>query len=292
MKILILGATGMLGHQLMRVLSLKFDVTGTVRSDPAYYAGHAILGSMNLIGGVYAESIDSIIHSITQHRPNVVINCIGIIKQLPAGKNPLPSIAMNALFPHRLAQVCQAAGIRMVHISTDCVFSGKKGNYTEDDVADAEDLYGRSKFLGEVTGSGSLTLRTSIIGRELGTKVGLVEWFISMQGGTIAGYTKAIYSGFTTQTLEDLIVKILIHNPDLSGLWHVSSTAISKFDLLHMINEAMGLNIKINRDEIFSCDRSLDSARFRQVTGYDPPSWPKMVLELAKESALYDSLKR
>jgi dTDP-4-dehydrorhamnose reductase len=292
MKILVLGATGMLGHKLMQVLGRQFEVSGTVRREAAYYVGHPMLGSMNLIGGIRAEDIDSIIHAIAHCQPAVVINCIGIIKQLPVGKDPLPSITINALFPHRLAQLCGAAGVRLVHFSTDCVFSGKKGNYTEDDVADAEDLYGRSKFLGEVSRPGSLTLRTSIIGRELGTKLGLVEWFISMQGGTVAGYTKAIYSGFTTQALADLVANILIQQPDISGLWQVSSSPISKFDLLNLINDAMGLKITINRDEVFFCDRSLNSTRFRRVTGYDPPGWSEMVVALAKEATLYDSLKR
>jgi dTDP-4-dehydrorhamnose reductase len=292
MNILILGATGMLGHKLIQVLGSQFEVIGTVRREAGFYAGHPILGSMELIGGIDAENFDSIIRLIAQHRPAVIINCIGLIKQLPAGKDPLPSITLNALFPHRLAQLCQATGTRLIHISTDCVFSGRKGNYLEDDISDAEDLYGRTKFLGEVAYPGCLTLRTSIIGRELSTQSGLIEWFISNQGGVVSGYARAIYTGLTTQVLAELIANILTQHPHLSGLWQVSSAPISKFDLLKLVNQALDLNITLNRDETFACDRSLNSARFRQATGYTPPGWLEMVSQMANESTLYDSIKR
>jgi dTDP-4-dehydrorhamnose reductase len=291
MNILILGATGMLGHKLMQLLSRRFEVTGTVRGPATIYANHPVLGQMALLGDVQAENFDSVVRALASIRPNAVINCIGIIKQLPAAKAPLPSIAINALFPHRLAQLCQAAGIHLVHISTDCVFSGRKGMYTEDDLSDAEDLYGRTKFLGEVTGPRCLTLRTSIIGRELQTRSGLIEWFIGHRNGTVAGYAKAIYTGFTTKVLAELIGNVLERYPGLSGLWHVSSDPISKYELLGLVNQAFRLGITINRDETFICDRSLNSTRFRETTRYEPPAWQDMIAQIASDPTPYDKLK-
>jgi len=203
------------------------------------------------------------------------------------------SISLNALLPHRVSLICRAAKIRMIHISTDCVFSGKKGNYLESDKSDAEDLYGRSKFLGEVAYSPhSITLRTSIIGRELKTRLGLIEWFLSQKDGdTIRGYKHAIFSGFTTDELSRIIMSNIIPYPELTGLYHVSSDPINKYNLLQIANQVFGRRINILPDEDFFMDRSLDSTRFRQATGYQPPSWPEMIQELAKDSHFYDQLK-
>ena len=177
----------------------------------------------------------------------------------------------------------------MIHISTDCVFSGKKGNYLESDESDAEDLYGRSKFLGEVAyPPHSITLRTSIIGRELKTHLGLIEWFLSQKDGdTIHGYKRAIFTGFTTDELSRVIMNEVIPHPELTGLYHVSSDPINKFDLLQMTNQAFGKKINILLDEDFFMDRSLDSTRFRQATGYQPPSWAEMIQEMAQDSQFY-----
>jgi len=290
MKILVLGATGMLGHKLMQVLANKFEVMGTVRQGTDGFTSHPVLGQMQLVGGIDAANFDSVINAMANNRPPIVINCIGIIKQVPAGKDPLPSITINALFPHRLAQLCRAMGTRLIHISTDCVFSGEKGNYTEDDLSDAKDLYGRTKFLGEVAYLGCLTLRTSIIGRELNTRFGLLEWFLSQQGNTVSGYTKAIYSGFTTLVLAELIADVIAKQPDLNGVWHVSSDPISKFDLLRLIKEALNLQIGITPDHLYACDRSLDSTRFRQMVGYIPPDWPQMVSQITSDLTRYDDM--
>lgn len=291
MAILVLGATGMLGHKLMQVLSGRFATTGTVRGSTAQYAEHPVLGPMRLVGDVQAESFDSVVRAFTIVKPTVVINCVGIIKQLPAAKAPLPSITINALFPHRLAQLCQAASVALIQISTDCVFSGRKGNYTEDDPSDAEDLYGRTKLLGEVTGSGCLTLRTSIIGRELQNGLGLVEWFIAQRSGKATGYSRAIYSGLTTQALAELIGDILEQRPDLTGLWHVSSDPISKYELLGLVNQALHLGVTLAPDETLVCDRSLDSGRLRKALGYQPPRWQDMVTQLAGDPTPYEQLR-
>ena len=287
MNIVVLGATGMLGHKLIQVLDPHFHVTGTVRGSAAAYADHPILGQMSLVSNVQAEDFDSIVHVLASARPTVVINCIGIVKQLPEASDPMLSIAVNALFPHRLARLCRAAGVRLIHISTDCVFSGKRGNYIETDVADAEDLYGRTKLLGEVSQQGCLTLRTSIIGRELGTSHGLLEWFLSQEGQTVRGYKRAVFSGFTTQVLAEIIARVIGDHPDLHGIWHVASEPIDKFALLSLVKQVYGLNIHIEPDEAVVCDRSLKADRFREATGLVPPAWPIMIEQMYRDPTAY-----
>jgi dTDP-4-dehydrorhamnose reductase len=205
--------------------------------------------------------------------------------------DPLPALAMNALLPHRVAAICRAVGARFIHISTDCVFSGRKGNYVESDPSDAEDVYGRTKFLGEVQGPHAITLRTSIIGQELKNRLGLVEWFLA-QTGTIQGYRKAMYSGFTTDELSRIILQHVIPDPGLHGMYHVSSEPVSKFDLLLLAKQAYGKEIEILPEDRFVCDRTLDSARFREATGYVPPAWAEMVRGMAADAAFYDRLRK
>lgn len=288
MKILILGATGMLGHKLLQTLSNAHEVAGTVRGDVSRFCEHPVLGCFRLIGGVAAENVGSVANAIYTFKPDSVINCIGMIKQQSGAKDPIAAITLNALFPHQAAHAANTAGARFIHISTDCVFSGKRGNpYTEEDKSDAEDLYGRTKSLGEISGDGRITLRTSIIGRELGTKFGLVEWFLSQKGGAVQGYSRALYTGLTTLSLARIIGNILENQPDMSGLWHVSSQEISKYGLLKLIAETMKLNVEISKCEEFVCDRRLDSTRFRLATGIVVPTWREMISEMAADKTPY-----
>jgi dTDP-4-dehydrorhamnose reductase len=283
-KILILGATGMLGHTLLTELAEKngYDVHATARSlgDQTARLGTGLIAKIH--GSVDADNFDSILRVLTEVKPAVVINCIGIIKQLPIAKNPIVSISINALFPHQLAEACQKIGARMIHFSTDCVFSGSKGNYTDDDPSDADDLYGKTKFLGEVACPHCVTLRTSIIGHELKGGYGLIDWFLA-QEGKIRGFTKAIYSGFPTVEMANIITRHVISNKELSGLYQVSSAPISKYDLLRLVAERYGKRIEIEAYDGFHCDRSLDSSRFRKLTGYAPPSWPEMIEEMWRD---------
>jgi len=239
---------------------------------------------------VDALIFDEVNRALASIQPNLVINCIGLIKQDPLVNDPLSSIKINALLPHQVSLICRTAGIRMIHISTDCVFSGKRGQYVESDPSDAEDLYGRTKFLGEVAYPHTITLRTSIIGRELKARLGLVEWFLA-QRETIKGYKRAIYTGFTTDELSRVILNYVIPRTDLSGVYHVSSDPISKYDLLMSVKEAFGRNVTILPDDGFISDRSLDSTQFRQLTGYQPPTWREMIDELKENSSLYDRLE-
>jgi dTDP-4-dehydrorhamnose reductase len=291
MRVLILGGEGMLGHKVFQVLSERFKTFATFRSFNGLWRDYPVYANIDpnrTIGGVDAMDFDTVIRAFARVKPDVVINCVGIIKQLKEAKDPLISINLNSLFPHRLIELCAATGTRMLHMGTDCVFSGRKGNYTEDDVADAEDLYGRTKLLGEVNRKGCLTVRTSIFGRDFAKQSALLEWFLSNRGGRVRGYVNAIYTGFPTQVLARIMGDLIAGYPHLSGLYHVSSEPISKYDLLVRIRDAMGLDIEIEPYEDFYCDRSLDSSRFRAETGYPIPGWDEMIAELTQDDTPYD----
>jgi len=232
-----------------------------------------------LIIGVDAENEGDLARAIALAKPTLVVNCVGVIKQLASAKDPLVTIPINALLPHRLAKLCASAGARLIHVSTDCVFSGRAGLYSEADFPDADDLYGRSKLLGEVDYPHAITLRTSIIGHELGSAFGLVGWFLS-QSGTVKGYRKAIFSGLPTVTLARLMRDVVAPRPDLHGLYHVSAEPIDKFTLLQLVKAAYGKQIEITPDDSVVIDRSLRSDRFRAATGFAPPPWPALVEEM------------
>src|SRR4051794_30043428 len=274
MKVLILGGSGMLGHKLWQRFSERFDAYVTFRGAASAYARAGLFDLARSIGGVSAQDFDSIARAFAAVRPRAVVNCIGIVKQDASAKDPLTSIAVNSLFPHRLAQLARAAGARLIHLSTDCVFSGRAGNYDESARTDAEDLYGRAKLLGEVEGEGCLTVRTSMIGRELSGAHGLLEWFLSQEGGRVRGFRRAVFSGFTTRALADLLARVVAEHKSLSGVWHAAADPVNKFELLSLIKEAYGLSVEIEPDDEFVCDRSLDGSRFRAETGIAALPWP------------------
>ena len=292
MKILILGGSGMLGHRLWMDLSKQHETWVTIRGNPSEFPDVPEFPRQFIRTNVDALYFDQVTRAMASIQPDLVINCVGLIKQMGhLARDPLFSITLNAMLPHRISMLCRVAKIRMIHISTDCVFSGNKGNYLESDNADAEDLYGRTKFLGEVAYPHCVTLRTSIIGRELKNKLGLIEWFLA-QTGTIKGYKRAIFTGFTTDEIARIISNYVIPNPKLSGVYQVSSDPISKYDLLNLAKTAYGrTDINIQPDEDFFCDRSLNSQRFRDMTGYNPPSWLSMIEEMAASSSFYDQLR-
>lgn len=292
MRVLILGGAGMLGHKLWQSFSPRFDTHVTFRKSAGAYAGLGIYDPARALGNVTAEDSQSIKRALDLVHPDVVVNCIGIVKQDAKAVDPIASITVNALFPHRLAQICRDAGARLIHLSTDCVFSGRTGNYSEDDTPDAADLYGRTKLLGEVGGEGCLTIRTSMIGRELEGSHGLVEWFLAQEGKRVRGFKRAVFTGFTTGALADVLAEVIGHHRDLSGVWHVASEAINKFDLLSLVRETYQLTVEIEADETFLCDRSLDGSRFRQKAGIVAPSWPEMIRRMREDSTSYDELRR
>ena len=288
MRILILGAGGMLGHKLAQELRTEFEVWATLRGPSEPYSRYGLLAAGRILSGIDVSNLDTVAGAIARTRPDAVINCIGIVKQLPASQDPVLSLTINALLPHQLQRLCRSHGARLLHFSTDCVFNGRKGMYTENDPSDALDLYGRTKFLGETAGAGALTIRSSMIGRELSAASGLVEWFLSQRGGRVGGYTRAVYSGFTTQAMARIVRSVLVDYPRLEGVWQVSSEPIAKYDLLLMMRDAYGLDVDVAPDDQVCVDRSLDSSRFRALTGFVPPSWPTMIRDMAMDPTPYE----
>ena len=265
------------------------DAFCTVRGPARDYASLGWFDARRMIEGVDVLSDAALGRAMSMAKPDVVVNAAGIVKQRRDGENAANTIAVNSLLPHRLADRCAAAGARLIQISTDCVFSGTKGSYTESDVPDARDLYGRSKLLGEVDRDGCLTVRTSMVGREIRASRGLLEWFFSHRGETVPGFTRARFSGLTTLELSRLIADIVQRNPELQGVWHVAGDPISKYDLLGIVNDAFGLGSALQPDDSFFCDRTLDASRFTNATGYRPPTWQAMVAELAADPTPYDA---
>jgi dTDP-4-dehydrorhamnose reductase len=282
MKVLVLGGDGMLGHQLVESLDIRHEVIGTFHKKADIYRDITPYLPRKSIYGVDARDFPSVAAVIATIKPDAVINAIGIVKQRAASKDAIVSLEVNSLLPHHLAVACGKSGARLVHLSTDCVFSGSKGMYGETDFADADDLYGRTKFLGEVSDAGSITLRTSIIGLELSRKKSLIEWFLAQQG-PIEGFRKAIYTGFTTLEMARIIESVLVDHPDKSGVYHLSSDPIDKYSLLCKLRDRLGRPVEIIPDDDFSCDRSMLSTRFRSEFCYTPPSWDVMIEELATQ---------
>jgi dTDP-4-dehydrorhamnose reductase len=278
MKVLVLGVTGMLGSTVFRQFhgNPHLEVWGTLRNpNGAKYFSEDTHNS--LISNVDVLDHDSLVSVLARVKPDVVINCVGLIKQLADAKDPLSALPINAMLPHRIAKLCALSGARLIHISTDCVFSGRKGSYTEEDVSDAEDLYGKSKYIGELHAEpNAITLRTSIIGHELGSHYSLVDWFLS-QNGPVKGYGKAIFSGLPTVELARVIRDYVIPNSRLQGLYHVSVAPIDKLSLLKLVADVYEKEIEIIADSQVSIDRSLDSTKFQAATGYVPPSWLELV---------------
>ncbi|MDZ4655331.1 MAG: SDR family oxidoreductase [Coriobacteriia bacterium] len=286
-RILVVGASGMLGHEAIRVLAPDFEVWGACRK-PETLSDLGVPAE-RMLGGLDATDQEGAYALLECVRPDLVINAVGIVKQRADAKAAVPSIAINSLWPHVLADACERVEARMVHVSTDCVFSGSRGGYREGDVPDAFDLYGRSKLLGEVTDrENAITLRTSIIGWQLGEPTGLVGWFAAHRAEQLKGFTKAVFSGLTTRVLTEVIRDVVMPDKALSGLWHVSAEPIDKFTLLTKLAEYLGWDVQIEPSDELVIDRSLDSSRFRERTGWMPPSWDEMLEALVEEWAEYE----
>lgn len=281
-KVLVLGASGMLGHAMLRYFHgvEGIEVLGAARSSgflrllPQAVRPHVATG-------IDVENPDSLVRLLAQWPADVIINCVGLIKQLSAANDPVAAISMNALLPHRLARLAAVAGARFVHISTDCVFDGRKGGYREADTPDAADLYGRSKQLGEVDAANAITLRTSIIGHELDSANGLVGWFLA-QSGSVKGFRRAVFSGLPTGELARVVHAHVLPRPQMRGLYHVSAAPIDKFTLLTLVKQVYGKDIEIVPDDNLVIDRSLDSSRFRSETGYVPDDWKTLIEKMHK----------
>ena len=276
-KILVLGASGMLGNAIYRhfCTHTAHEVVGVVRSARSMNGLPAELRA-GIVEGGDVEDLDALVRIFDRHRPTVLINCVGLVKQLGNAKDPLAAIPINAVLPHRLANLCSLSNTRLIHLSTDCVFSGSKGMYVEDDLPDACDVYGRTKLLGEVDYPHALTLRTSIIGHELSGAHSLVCWFLA-QEGRVRGFSQAIFSGLPTVEIARIIEAYVLPRPDLSGLYHLSAAPIDKFSLLKLVADTYHKSIQIDEDSSVAIDRSLDSTRFREATGFRPDDWPTLI---------------
>ena len=281
-RLVILGGTGMLGHSLWERLSMRFSETYvTIRQRIENYEPGCLFKRGQIIDRMDVLDFRALESAFKAIKPNVVLNCIGITKRKEIPQNPVPSILLNAAFPHQLAALAAGVNAKLIHFSTDCVFDGRTGRYADDALTDAVDLYGRTKALGEITGRNVLTLRSSFIGREMGRGTELLEWFLS-QSGVVHGFKNAIYTGLTTPELCRVVEKLLVDHPQATGLYNISSDPISKFDLLRLIGKKMHPRAKVVPDESFHCDRSLNSGRFRRDFDYTPPTWQDMVEELSK----------
>ncbi|WP_460139907.1 dTDP-4-dehydrorhamnose reductase family protein [Pseudomonas sp. S2_E01] len=280
-RVLVLGVTGMLGNAVFRVFSADagHETWGTLRSAAAL-RNFPLQTHKRLLIGVDALDQDALTAAFSRVRPDVVINCVGLIKHLADAKDPLTALPINAMLPHRLARLCELSGARLIHVSTDCVFSGRKGGYLESDASDAEDLYGKSKYIGELHDlPHAITLRTSIIGHELGSSHALVDWFLSQQG-SVKGFTKAIFSGLPTVELARVMKDFVVPHMSLNGLYHVAAEPIAKFDLLGLVASEYGKQIDIRPDDALVIDRSLNGSRFREVTGYVAPGWSELIRKM------------
>lgn len=287
MRVLVLGGNGMLGHKLCQILPNQMDVWATIHGDTV---NHEFLSTERLIKNIPVQDTQRVKDIIESIAPDAVINAVGIVKQRDEAKQAVPSIRVNSLFPHQLADICEPHNIRVIQISTDCVFSGLRGNYSELDVPDPVDLYGRSKLIGELNRPGCLTLRTSIIGWQLNTFTSLLSWFALQRENAIKGYRKAIYSGLTTAVLAQLIGDLVLTRPELHGIYQVASEPITKYDLLLRLGKELGWSdITIQPDDQFYCDRTLLGIRFTTATGWRAPDWGFMIAQLAQEWPAYSA---
>ena len=287
--ILVFGSSGMLGHMVIRVLSPHHHVIGTTSSKYDKQSPLArILSEDNWIDQVDVRNLPTVEQAIRSAKPDVVINCVGMIKQKMGAENNVDAIHINSLFPHQLAGICLKSNSRLIHFSTDCVFQGTPGIKRLSDTPNATDLYGLSKFLGEVAHGSSLTLRTSIVGRQLFGSESLLEWAISQRGTTVNGYKNAIYTGLTTNRISLIIKKVIEDFPELSGIYQVASSPISKFELISKINNLLQLNLSIEPDTNFYCDRTLDGTKFNKLTNIEIPSWDEMLTEFTIDQNFYN----
>jgi len=282
MRIVVLGASGMLGSTAFNVFNdYGYEVYGTVRSRAASERLRAKRTS--IIEGVTAENMESINEVFARVKPDVAINCMGIVKQDSNAQSIERVLPVNSIFPHRLASACKFGGIRMIHISTDCVFSGQRGNYSEEDIKDACDLYGISKGLGEVDDASgpALTLRTSVVGHELNSSRSLIDWFLANQKSSeVQGYENVFYNGLSTVEVCKVVRMLAEKSEWRSGLLNLSGERISKGSLLRIVNEVYESGIQIQSVAEPVLNRTLDSSKFRELYGYSPPSWHEQIAEL------------
>jgi len=287
-KILILGGGGTLGHKLWQVLPLKFpDTFVSIRKNRGFYAKCGLFTGPNVVDGLDLRDFSRLNSVLDELKPSVIVNCAGVTLRSKEALDKNSAISINALLPHRLAEWCSRSGARLIHFSTVCVFDGKTGGYTEDSPPDARDLYGMTKALGDVSASFALTLRSSFIGREIFGGAELLEWFLAQKGKKIKGFTRALFTGLTTNKLAELVGELIEKHPALNGLYHVSSETLSKYDLLKLMKEAYTLDVEITPEDGFEMKRDLNGERFEKAAGFSCPPWKVMMAEMAADRTPY-----
>lgn len=285
-KVLIIGASGMIGHQMWMMAQKYYNAFAFIRKSKSHYDNWNLFNSKNVIDGVNVTDFSLVESKLIKIKPDVVINCTGITIRKKEIQDLNYTLNVNSLFPQKLAKWCQNQGVRLIHFSTDCVFSGKKGYYAESDIPDATDHYGTTKFLGEVIGDKILTLRIPVIGRELEGKTELLEWVLRQKNQKIKGYSRALYSGMTVHQASKEIYKLIESTTILGGLYHISTPPISKYDLIHKINQIYKLNIQIDKEDTHITNKVLISEKYQQITGFSAPSWEIMLEEALAENDL------
>ncbi|MDO8805209.1 MAG: SDR family oxidoreductase [Elusimicrobiota bacterium] len=292
-KVLILGGGGTLGHKLWQVLPSKFpDTFVSIRKQRDFYAKCGLFTGPNVIDGLDLRDFNRLSAVLDELRPAVIVNCAGVTLRSKEALDRNSAISINALLPHRLAEWCSRSGARLIHFSTVCVYDGKTGGYTEDCLPDARDLYGVTKALGDVTAPFALTLRSSFIGREIFGGAELLEWFLAQKGKKIRGFTKALYTGLTTNKMAELVADLIEKHPALNGLYHVSSETLSKFELLKLMKEAYKLDVEIEPDDTFECKRDLKGGRFEGAAGFVCPPWRQLMAAMAADSTPYGDWRK
>jgi len=282
----------MLGHKLVQCLSPHFDTHSTIRGNFSSIERFGIFSKDRIIENVEASDPAALELVVSEVAPDVVINAIGVVKQVPSAKDVISTLELNSILPQRLAILSKKHGFRLIHFSTDCVFDGGRGMYTENDTPNALDLYGKSKQLGEVSQENTLTIRSSIIGRELNSSHGLIEWFLSNRGSSVSGFTTAIYSGFPTIVIADIIRDLIVRHRDLSGVHHIASEPINKYELLCLVDEFYDAGIEIEPSDQLVTDRSLNGSAFNALTGFKPDDWPTMIQKMAADTTPYDEFHK
>jgi dTDP-4-dehydrorhamnose reductase len=292
-RILILGGGGTLGHKLWQVLSAKFsDTFVSIRKPRSFYSKSGLFSGPNVRAGIDLRDFSRLDLLLEEVSPSVIVNCAGVTIRSSEALDKVSVISINALLPHKLAQWCAKNDSRLTHFSTVCVFTVKAGNYSEDDLPDASDLYGVTKALGDVLAPCTLTLRSSFIGREICDGTELLEWFLARKEKKVKGFSKAFFTGLTTNRLSELVAELIKKFPALNGLYHVSSETVSKYELLLLLKEAYKLDVEIESDMEFKCRRDLNGGRFVKATGFKCPSWREMVFAMAADTTPYEKWRK
>lgn len=290
MRIVILGGGGMLGHKMWQGLAAHFkDTYVTLRKAKTYYDKTGLFKNNQVIDNLDLADIKKLNNVLDELNPDVIVNCAGVTIRSKEGENVIASININALLPHYLLNWCKKKSARVIHFSTVCVFDGATGGYVEESLPNAQDLYGRTKMLGDLLDEQAITLRSSFIGREIEGKAELLEWFLSQRSKQIKGYRQAIFTGVTTKVMVDITKDLIQEFPKLSGLFHIASEKLSKYELLLLMKEAFRINIDIAPDDNFICKRDLVDTKFKETTGFLCPTWKDMMADIAKDPTLYDS---